>query len=114
MYSLSVVLNTQGMPRALRSVPPPLDATAKREQDRLLAAFGANLRELRHERLLTIEQLAEAAGLHANYVGSVERGERNLSLFNLWRIAAGLGLQVPEVVKSLPARKHKHAAQRSR
>lgn len=102
------------MPRAARSAPPPLDAATKREQERLLAAFGANLRELRHEQLLTIEQVAESAGLHANYVGSVERGERNLSLFNLWRIAEALGLQVSDVVTGLPGRKLRQSTPRGR
>ena len=51
---------------------------------------------------MTIEQVAEGAGLHANYVGSVERGERNVSLFNIWRIAHSLGLKPEVLMTSLP------------
>lgn len=51
---------------------------------------------------MTQEELAERANLHANYVGSVERGERNLSLFNIWKIACGLGTTTEELVADLP------------
>jgi transcriptional regulator with XRE-family HTH domain len=58
---------------------------------------------------LTIEQVAEAAGVHANYVGSVERGERNVALFNIWRIAAALGVPLAELMQGLPRSKIKAA-----
>ena len=48
--------------------------------------------------------LSERADLHANYVGAVERGERNLSLYNIWRLAQGLGLAADELMQELPAR----------
>ena len=52
---------------------------------------------------MTQEQLAEGASLHANYVSSLERGERNVSVFNIWRIANGLGLTAAELLTDLPA-----------
>jgi transcriptional regulator with XRE-family HTH domain len=57
---------------------------------------------------LTLEMLAERADLHANYVGAVERGERNLSLYNIWRLAHGLGLTAADLMQELPARKSKY------
>ncbi|WP_436311062.1 helix-turn-helix domain-containing protein [Variovorax paradoxus] len=77
---------------------------SSKELERLQQAFGEHLRALRHDRLITIEQLAELAGLHPNYVGSVERGERNLSLFNIWRLAGALEVSVSQLVETLPAR----------
>jgi len=74
---------------------------SSKELERLQQAFGEHLRALRHDRLITIEQLAELAGLHPNYVGSVERGERNLSLFNIWRLAGGLEVSVSQLVETL-------------
>ena len=71
------------MPRVVANKPQPLDSASGKELERLQQAFGEHLRALRHDRLITIEQLAELAGVHPNYVGSVERGERNLSLFNI-------------------------------
>jgi transcriptional regulator with XRE-family HTH domain len=67
---------------------------------------------LRVERKLTLENVAEAAELHPNYVGSVERGERNLSLFNIWRIAAALDLPASRLLDALPPR-HKAVPKRS-
>ena len=97
------------MKRVVVNKPQPLDAAARRELELVQLAFGARLRVLRHDRLLTLEQVAEAAGLHHNYVGSVERGERNVSLFNIWRIANALGLPAAALLDELPNRKVKHS-----
>lgn len=53
-------------------------------------AFGMRLRQLREARGISQEHLAQIIGLDRSYLGSVERGERNVSLENIWRIAAGL------------------------
>ena len=49
------------------------------------------LREIRLKKELSQERLAELAGLHRTYVSSVERGERNISLENIDRLAKALG-----------------------
>ena len=54
--------------------------------------FAENVRVLRLKLQLTQEQVAEAADLHPNYVSSVERGERNISIGNIERIARALGV----------------------
>ena len=54
--------------------------------------FGANVRTVRLFKRVTQEQLAELTGLHPNYVGSVERGERNISIVNIQKIVDGLGV----------------------
>lgn len=56
--------------------------------------FGVNLRRVRKAQRLSQEALAELAGLHWTYVGSVERGERNISIDNICRLAWALGLDV--------------------
>ncbi|MCD4707358.1 MAG: helix-turn-helix domain-containing protein [Candidatus Sabulitectum sp.] len=52
--------------------------------------FGKRLRCLRLEKELTQEKLGLLTGLHINYIGSVERGERNISLINIWKLANAL------------------------
>lgn len=53
-------------------------------------AFGRNLRRARQASGYSQEELAQRAGLHRTYLGSVERGERNVSLKNIIAIAGAL------------------------
>lgn len=55
-----------------------------------LSSFGRRVRELRKELGLSQEDLAERADLHRTYVGSIERGERNVALINIHRLAKAL------------------------
>lgn len=64
-------------------------------------AFGKRVRERRQERGWSIEALADRAGLHWTYVGSVERGERNISLVNILRLAAALETDPSDLVAGL-------------
>jgi transcriptional regulator with XRE-family HTH domain len=59
--------------------------------DRMIA-FGARIKALRENLGFSQERLAELASLHRTYIGGVERGERNVSLINIWRIAEALGI----------------------
>lgn len=62
---------------------------------------GKRIRELRLERGWSQEFLAAEAGLNMNYLGGIERGERNPSLKNLARIADALSVTVPDLVETL-------------
>jgi transcriptional regulator with XRE-family HTH domain len=52
--------------------------------------FGRRLRQLRLAKGLTQEGLADSAGLHSTYVGGIERGERNVGLDNIIKLARAL------------------------
>jgi XRE family transcriptional regulator, regulator of sulfur utilization len=57
--------------------------------------FGMRVRELRKAKGLSQEKLASQARVHPNYIGMVERAERNITLENIKKIADGLGVDIP-------------------
>ena len=63
----------------------------------ILTEFGGRLRQLRKERGLTQEKLAAKAGVHYTYIGVVERGEKNISLVNIGRLAEALEVEVVDL-----------------
>jgi len=71
-----------------------------RDRDPLML-FGKRLRELRLERNLSQEKLAELAELHRNYVGGIERGERNVSLVNIVKLARGLNIRPFKLMEAI-------------
>lgn len=71
----------------------------------LTQILADNIREYRREHGLSQEDFADQCGLHRTYVGSVERGERNVTLSTLEVFATVLEIPVPEL---LVKRKPKH------
>ena len=65
------------------------------------ARFAHRLRAQRLERGLSQEELADLAGLHRTYIGSVERAERNISIDSMERLAMALKLDVSELLAPL-------------
>ncbi len=63
--------------------------------------FGKEIRRQRVDINLSQEKLAELAGLHRTYVGAVERGERNISLQNIKRIADALNIEIVKLFENL-------------
>ena len=61
--------------------------------------FGLRVRALRNTRGLSQEALADIAGLHRTYIGSVERGERNVTLSNIYALADALGVPAQELLR---------------
>ena len=70
-----------------------------KQKKRLQAAFGKSIRKFRISAGLSQEKLAELADIHRTYVGDVERGERNISLINMAKIAVALGVALSELVR---------------
>ena len=72
------------------------------EREEIRLSFGALLREKRQSLKISQEELAFRSGLHRTYVGSVERGERNLSLEYIFVFARALGCHPHELIPNLP------------
>lgn len=69
----------------------------KREDEAVKRAFGKRVRALRREKGLSQEGLALNCNLDRTYIGGVERGERNVSLISIRKIAIGLGVSLRDL-----------------
>lgn len=74
--------------------------TARQTSDPL-REFGARVRRLREELQVSQEAFASRCGLHRTYYGGIERGERNVALRNILRIAHALGVDAGDLVRDL-------------
>ncbi len=63
------------------------------EDKERLRRFGARVRQLRKERKMSQEALALTCDLDRSYVGGIERGERNIGLLNVHRLATALAVE---------------------
>lgn len=70
-------------------------------------AIGRRVRDLRRRQQLSQELLAERAGLHRNYVGSLERGERDVGIVALAKLAAALELSLSEFFQPFTQRRRR-------
>jgi transcriptional regulator with XRE-family HTH domain len=74
-----------------------MDEAAKNEAKR---RFGARMRQIRKAQKLSQEKVALKAGIDRSYLGMIERGESNVSLVNIHRIAEALGVEAAELFRS--------------
>lgn len=65
----------------------------------LLLKLGNRIRDIRTERNLTQYELADKCEMNRNYIGMLERGERNPTYLTLLKIAEGCGVSISELVK---------------
>ncbi len=70
----------------------------KKQDEQIQKRFGQRVRELRKQKDLSQEALALACDLDRTYVGGVERGERNISLLNIHKIAKALGVSAKDLL----------------
>lgn len=71
----------------------------KNQEQKIKKMFGERLRAARKEKGMAQETLSLVCGLDRSYIGGVERGERNISLINIHRIANALGIPAKDLLE---------------
>ena len=70
-------------------------------KNKILEIFGETVRGIRLKRGLSQEKLAEKANLHRTYIGMIERGEKNITLINIFKISEALNIKPIELIKDI-------------
>ncbi|MDB6081122.1 MAG: putative transcriptional regulator [Chlamydiia bacterium] len=86
-----------------------MDESHIRKKTSVQSEFGKRVKCKRKELRLTQEELAERAGLDPTYIGSIERGERNVSLGNILALAQALMLSPKDLIPEVPVSKRDQA-----
>jgi transcriptional regulator with XRE-family HTH domain len=79
----------------------------------VLKALGQRIRELRSEQGYSQESFADHCGVHRTFMGTIERGESNLSFSNLVKVAEGLGITLAQLLSGLEKKAAQSAKERS-
>ncbi|QQS29258.1 MAG: helix-turn-helix transcriptional regulator [Sphingobacteriales bacterium] len=77
------------------------------KKNKVLVQIGDNIRNVRLKQNLSQEQLSFKAGLDRSYIGSVERGERNIAAVNLVKIAEALNIKPSALLNDVTTNKEK-------
>ena len=67
----------------------------------LLKSFGQKIKKLRQDKKLSQEAFAEIVGVHRTYIGMIERGEKNITLENINKLAIAFNISLSELFKNL-------------
>lgn len=73
----------------------------------ILQKYGNVIRNIRHDKNISQETLADLSGLHRTYMSDVELGKRNLSLENIDRIANALDIPLSEIFRLIESEENK-------
>lgn len=84
----------------IRSQSPEEEPVIRRD---LLSAIGETLRSIRNERNLTLRQVSEGSHVSVSYLAEIERGEKDPSSRVLESVAAGLDIEVSELLIQISA-----------
>lgn len=67
----------------------------------ILLKFGNKVRTERHKQNMSQEEFSDLVGVHRTYIGMIERGEKNITLENIDKIAKALKIPISELLESL-------------
>ena len=73
----------------------------KQDLDGRLVEIGEAIRALRAQKGISQEELASVSGIDRGHMGRLERGERNLSILNLFKVAEGLGIKPSDILNQV-------------
>lgn len=101
--------------QCLRNSCRPIAITASIlvEVQPILKALGQRIRELRSKQGYSQESFADHCGVHQTFMGTIERGESNLSFSNLVKVAEGLGITLAQLLSGLEKKAAQSAKERS-
>lgn len=71
------------------------------KEKNILQNFGKSVRYFRKQKNISQEKLAEIAGLHRTYIGMIERGEKNITLLNIERLAVALSVEIKDLIDDI-------------
>ena len=72
---------------------------SKDPEQSILLKFGQQIRALRQRKAISQEELAARAGVHRTYIGMIERGEKNVTILTMVKMASALSVNVMELLK---------------
>ena len=70
-------------------------------KDKAIVQFGEKVKAARKKKNISQEELASIANLHRTYIGMIERGEKNITLINILKLARALDVSASQLLESI-------------